>query len=94
MQPLLIVKRLQVLKNGLASHRGLDTISKLCQERKKSRLAKSERAETPSRFTPLYGIRYGITFFALVPTELETTAPLAASPDQEYQHTWEPQTPF
>src|SRR5258708_38434599 len=35
-----------------------------------------------------------VTFFAIALTVTGTTAPLAASPDQEYQHTWEPQTPF
>src|SRR6266571_1283626 len=35
-----------------------------------------------------------VTLFAIALTAPGTTAPLAASPDQEYRHTWEPQTPL
>ena len=47
-----------------------------------------------SRFTPFYIVREGIIFFAMVLGAPETTALLSASPDQQYQHIWEPQTPF
>src|SRR5712691_1706055 len=35
-----------------------------------------------------------VTFFAFALTAPGTTAPVAASPDQGYQHTWVRRTPF
>lgn len=60
------------------------------RHRRKEPTTKSERVVTPSRFTLFYVIHSCVTFFAIALTVLGTTAPLAASPAQEYQHTWEP----
>jgi hypothetical protein len=68
------------------------SISTFYKERK-GRRAPSERPVPASQLTPFCVIRYDITFFAMALVVPGTTVPLVASPDREYQRTWEPQTP-